>query len=435
MKKLGSEPHPVLEVEDDAAVAGKRVQPVGAQAIRTVRLHLNLPVESVPHRHERAPHHRLDRSIRRTPHADELPLDEGIFERAAAGARLGGQRADQEPVRKNESLGPFGRGAARRSGAQHRGGIAELERKAASQIEVLVPEEKVHVVPDDELGVRELDAGEEESEPTLVREGEALGLALDRSEPGFLPAIAGEETRDRAFPFQREPAPRRQLEEARVHSESRDLAPVFVEPGLAARLVEQDRASGRRIERPKAAREREASPVAVAVGVVKKVEPEPTSQELRVRVENLARRAVWLLRHRERHLLAQAEEILLLDRHPVVTLAAGPTQGARELRRPRIVRVYDDVDFAFGTFDRLRRDRHGPEDLQEAQVSLGLRYPGRFEQVSLRKKKLAPDDLRARNAVNRVGQTRGKGRLDVLEDVLGLDADAADAWGRLCPGR
>ena len=435
MKKLGSEPHPVLQVEDDAAVAGERVQAVGAQAVRTVRLHLNLPVEPVSHGHERASHHGLDRPVRRTPHADELPLDEGIFERAAAGARLSGQRADQEPARKNEPLGPFDGGAARRLGAQHRGGIAELERKAASQIEVLVPEEVVHVVPDDEIGVDELDAGEEESEPPLVWKGEALGLALDRSELGFLPAIADEESRDRAFPIEREPAARRQLEETSVHPESRDLAPVFVETGFAARLVEQDRASGRRIDRPEAAREREVPAVAVAVVVVEKVEPEPAPQELLVRIEDLARRAVRLLRHRERHFLAQAEEILLLDRHPVVTLPAGPTERARELRRPRIVRVHDDVDLAFGTFDRLRRDRHGPEDPQQAQVPLGLRHPGRFEKVSLPKKQLAADDLRAGHAVNRVGKARGKGRLGVLEDVLGLDADAADARGGLCPGR
>ena len=160
MKKLGSEPHPVFEIEDDPAVARERVKSVAAQAVRAVRLHLDLPVEAVSDRHERASHDGLARALRRPPHPEELTLDDGIFERAAARARLGGQRADQEPARKHEPLGPLRSGAARGLRAQYRRGVSELEGKRTSQVEILVPEEEAHVVPDDELGAVELDAGE-----------------------------------------------------------------------------------------------------------------------------------------------------------------------------------------------------------------------------------------------------------------------------------
>jgi hypothetical protein len=441
VKKLGREPDPVLQVEDDPAVSRESVQPVGAQAVRAVCLHLDLAVEAASNRHKRASHHGLMRALRRPPHSEELPFDERVFERTAPSPRRGAERADQEPPRKYEPLRPLKGGAGRPLRAQHRRRVAELERERAAQVEVLVPEEEAHVVLDGELGTRELGAGEEKSEAPFVRKGEAVGFAFDRPEPGLLSAITREETHHRAVPFQGEPASRRHLEEPRVHSESRDLAPVRVEPGLAARLVDEERASRRRIERAETAREREVPPVAVAVGVVEQVESEAPTQELRVGVKDLARRTVRTLRHGERHLLAQTEEVLLLDRYPVVTLPARPTERTRELRGPRVVRAHYHVDLTLAAFDRLGRDRHRPKDLENTQVPLGLRRLRRVEPVSLGEQELPADDLRPRHAVNRVGDPCQNGRLGILEDVLGLDPDAADALaglrrsGRGEPGR
>jgi hypothetical protein len=427
VKKLGGEPDPVLQVDDDATVPRESVQPIGAQAVRAVRLQLDFAVEAVSDRHERASHHGLTRALRRPPHSEELPLDEGVLERTAPRPRLGAERADQETPRKPEPLGPLNGGACRPLRAQYRRRVAELERERAAQVEVLVPEKIAHVLLHGEHGTRELGAGEEKSEAPFVWKGEAVGFALDRPEPGLLPAITRIETHDRAVPLQGEPPSRRHLEEARVHSESRDLAPARVEPGLAAPLVEEERASRRRIERTETAREREVLPVAVAVGVVEQVESQPPTQELRIGVQDLARRTVGPLRHGERHLLAQSKEVLLLDRYPVVTLPARPAERTRDLRGPRVVRVHHHVDLALDAFDRLRRDRHRPEQAQETQIPLGLRHLRRFEPVSLGEQELPADDLHPRHAVNRVGDPRQKGSLGVLEDVLGLDPDAPDA--------
>ena len=181
--------------------------------------------------------------------------------------------------------------------------------------------------------------------------------------------------------------------------------------------------------------------VAVAVGVVKQVESEAPTQELRIRVQDLARRTVGPLRQGERHLLAQPEEVLLLDRNPVVTLSARPPERTGELRGPRVVRAHHHVDLALAALDRLRRDRHGPEDPEKAEVPLGLRRLRRFEEVSLGEQELPADDLRPRDTVNPVGEPCQKGRLGILEDVLGFDPDAADAGaglrrsGRGQPGR
>ena len=441
MKKLRREPDPILQVEDDPTVTRESVQPVSAQAVRAICLHLDLAVEAVSKRHERAPHQGLARQLDWPPHPEELPLDEGVFERTAPSPRCRAERADQEPMGEVEPLGPLQGGAAGRLRAQHGRRVAELEGERGAQVEVFVPEKKSHVLLDREHGARELDAGEDVSEAPFLGKEEAVGFALDRPEPGLLPAITREESHDRTVPFQGEPPSRRHLEGARVHSESRDLAPVRVEPGLAAPLVEEERASRRRIERAETARELEVPPVAVAVGVVEQVESEAPAQELRVGVQDLARRTVRPLRHGERHLLALPEEVLLLDRHAIVTLPARPPEGTGQLRGPRVVRVHHHVDLALAALDRLRGDRHCPEDPEKAQVSLGLRRLRRFEEVSLGKQELPADDLRPRDAVNPVGEPCQKGRLGILEDVLGFDPDAADAGaglrrsGRGQPGR
>jgi hypothetical protein len=427
VKKLGREPDPVLQVDDDPTVAGESVQPIAAQTIRAVRLQLDVSVEVVSDRHERASHHGLTRPLRWPPHSEELTLDDGVLERTGSRPRLGAERTDQKTARKPETLGPLHGGAGRLLRAQHRRGVAELERERAAQVEVLVPEEVADVVLDVELGTRELDAGEEKSEAPFFRKREAVGFALDRPEPRFLPAITRVKAHDRTVPFQGEPAPGRHLEEARVHSESRDLASARIKPRLSAPLVEEERASGRRIEGTETAREGEVAPVAIAVGVVEEVESEAPAQQLRIGVENLPRRAVGPLRHGEGNLLAHAEEVLLLDRYSVVTLSARPAERTRKLRGPRVVRAHHHVDLAFGAFDRLRRDRHRPEQPQETQVSLGLRRLRRFESVPLGEQKLSPDDLRPCHAVNRVGDARQQRSLGVLEDVLGLDPDASDA--------
>jgi hypothetical protein len=431
VKKLGREPDPVLQVEDDPTVARESVQPVGAQAARPVRLHLDLAVEAVSNRHERAPHDGLPGELRRPPHPEELPLDEGVFERTVPSPRCRAERADQEPPGEREAPGPLEGRADRGLRAQYRRRIAELEGERVAEVEVLVPEKETHVLLDRENGARELDACEEKPEAPFVGKGEVVGFALDRPEPGLLPSITRVETHDRTVRFQGEPPSRRQLEGARVHSESRDLAPVRVEPGLAARLVEEERASRGRIERTEAAGQSEVPPVAVAVGVVEQVESQAPTQELRIGVQNLARRTVGPLRHRERHLLAQPEEVLLLDRHPVVALPARPPERTGKLRGPRVVRSHHHVDLALAALDRLGRDRHRPEDLEKTQVPLGLRRLRRVEEVPLGEQELPADDLRPRHAVNPVGDPCQKGGLGILEDVLGLDPDTADAGAGL----
>ena len=427
MEKLGGEPDPVLQVDDDPTVAREGVQPVGAQAVRPIRLQLDLAVESVSHRHESAPHQRLSRELGQPPHAEELAFDERVFERTAPRPRRGAERAEQKPPGKREPPGPLKGGADRGLRTQDRRGIAELEGERRAQVEVFVPEHEAHVVLDRELGARELDAREKEAEAPFVRKGEAFRCALDRPEPGLFPAITREESRNRPVAFQGQPAPSRHLEEARVHSETRDLRAVAVQPGLAARLVEEERASRRRIERAETAREKEVPPIAVAVGVVEQVEPEAPPQELRIGIERLARRSVGPLRRRERHLLAQPQEVLLLDRHPVVALPARAAEGTGDLRGPGVARVNHHVDLAVAPFHRLRRDGHRPKESQKTQILFGLRHVRRLEQAPLGKQQLPPDDLRPGHAVNRVGRPRQKRRLGILEDVLRLDPDASDA--------
>jgi hypothetical protein len=283
-------------------------------------------------------------------------------------------------------------------------------------------------------GARELDAAENVTEAAIFRENEAIGLALDPPEARLLPAISDEETRDRPISFQGEPPPRGHLVESRLHSESRDFAAVRVEPGLAASLIEEKRASARRIEGAEPAGQREVPPVPVAVGVVQEVESQPPPQELRVGVQDLAGRAVRPLRQRERDLLAQTEEVLLLDRHAVVGLSAGAAQVARQLRRPRVPRAHDDVDLIRAAGHWLPGDRHRPEKSQETQVPLGLHEFRRVEKVPLREEELAADDLRSRGAVNRVGDPTEEVRLGVLEDVFALDPDAPDPRSRLRSG-
>ena len=427
MEKLGREAHPVLQVEDDPAVARERVQLVGAQTVRAVRLHLDLAVEAISHSDERPSHHGLRRRCGGPPHCEELPLDERVFEGTASGPRLRAECPDQETPGNVNSPGQAKLGAGRRVRAHHGRRVAELEGECVAEIEVLVPEKVAHVGLDRELGTRKLGAGEEKSELPFLRKRELVGLELDRPEMGLLAPIPRVQAHDRAFPFQGEAASRRQLEEPCVHSEPCDLAPFRVEPGLAALVVVEERASRRRVERTESAGEREVLAVAVAVGAVEQVEPEPPTQELPVRVEDRASRTVRLLRRGECHLLAQAEEVLLLDRNPVVALPAGPAQRARQLRGPRVVSVHDDVDLALDAFDGLGRDRHGPEHAELTQVPLGLGHPRRFEQVPLGEEEFPADDLRPRHAVDRVGDPREPGSLGILEDVLRLDPDPADA--------
>ena len=146
MKELGREPDPVLQVEDDPTVAGESVQSVGAQAIRAVRVQLDLPIEAVCDRHDRASHHGLTRALRRPPHSEELPFDERVLERTAPSPRLGAERADHETPGKPKPPGPGNGGAASRLRAQHRRRIPEFDRKRAAQVEVLVPEKEAHVL-------------------------------------------------------------------------------------------------------------------------------------------------------------------------------------------------------------------------------------------------------------------------------------------------
>ncbi len=352
MEKLGRQAHSVLQIEDEPAVARERVQLVGPQPVRAVRLHLDLAVEAISHGEERPSHHGLRRRRRGPPHREELPLDERVFERAASGTRLRGERPDQESPGNVNSPGQAKLGACRRLRAHYGRRVAELEGESAAEVEVLVPEKVAHVGLDRELGTRKLDAGEEKSEAPFLRKREFVGLELDRPETGLLAPIPRVQAHHRAFPFQGEAASRRHLEGPRVHSEPCDLAPFRVEPGLVAPVVVEERASRGRVERPESAGEREVLPVAVAVGAVEQVEPEPPTQELPVRVEDRASRTVRLLRRGECHLLAQAEEVLLLDRNPVVALPTGSAQRARQLRGPRVVSVHDDVDLARR---RLRR--------------------------------------------------------------------------------
>ena len=431
MEELGRQAHSILQVEDEPAIARERVQPVGAQPVRAVRLHLDLAVQAISHREERPSHHGLPRRCGGPPHSEELPFDEGVFERAAPGTRLRGERPDQETPRDVDSPGQAKRRAGRGLRAHHRGRVAELEGESPAEVEVLVPEKVAHVVLDRELGACELDAGEEKSEAPFLRKREVVRPALDRPETGLLAPITRVQAHHWAFPFQGEAASRRHLEEPCVHSEPRDLASSRVEPGLPAPLVVEERASCGGVERAESAGEGEVPPVAVAVGVVEQVEPEPPTQELLIRVEDLAGRTVRPLRHGERHLLAQAEEVFLLDRDAVVTLPTGSAERARQLRGPRVVRVHDDVDFALDAFDGLRGDRHGPEHAELTQVPLGLGHPRRFEDVSLSEEEFPPDDLRPRHTVNRVGNSRQEGSLGILKDVLGLDPDAADAGAGL----
>ena len=299
MEKLGREAHPVLQVEDDPAVARERVQLVGAQTVRAVRLHLDLAVEAISHSDERPSHHGLRRRRGGPPHCQELPLDERVFEGAASGPRLRAERPDQETPGNVNSPGQAKLGAGRRVRAHHGRRVAELEGECVAEIEVLVPEKVAHVGLDRELGTRELDAGEEKSEAPFLRKRELVGLELDRPEMGLLAPIPRVQAHDRAFPFQGEAASRRQLEEPRVHSEPCDLAPFRVEPGLAALVVVEERASRERVERTESAGEREVLAVAVAVVAVEQVEPEPPTQELPVRVEDRASRTVRLLRRGE----------------------------------------------------------------------------------------------------------------------------------------
>ena len=132
-----------------------------------------------------------------------LHADETIDAPIASFPRCRADRADQEPMGEVEPLGPLHGDAAGPLGAQYRRGVAELERERAAQVEVLVPEKESHVLLDREHRARELDAGEEKAEAPFVRKEEAVGFALDRPEPGPLPARAGDPPTPRrsACPF------------------------------------------------------------------------------------------------------------------------------------------------------------------------------------------------------------------------------------------
>jgi hypothetical protein len=434
VEQLRRQADPVLQVENHPSVARESVQPVGAQPVRSIRLHLDFAIELVPVGDESAADHGLRRGLGRTPHRQELAFDERVLERAGPGPRRRAERRDQEPSRNSQPLRPGRPGAHRGLGVQDRRRVSDLERQLTADVEVFVPEEEPDVVLDRELGPRELDAGEDVAEAALVRQDEAVGTSLHSAETSLLPPISDEEARDRTVSLEREAAARGHFVGARVHAEPRDLAAVRVQPGLAASLIEEKRAAARRIERAESARQREVSPVPVAVGVVQEVEPQTLPEELRVGVENLAGRTVRPLRHRERDLLAQAEEVLLFDRHAVVGLPAGAPQVARELCRPGVPGPNHEVDLVLRSRDRLRSDRHRPEDPQSSQVPLGLRDLRGIEHVPLREEELAPDDLRPGGAMNSVGDPTEEVRLGVLEDVFALDADAPDPRPRLRSG-
>ena len=195
-------------------------------------------------------------------------------------------------------------------------------------------------------------------------------------------------------------------------------------------VVAQRHGAGRparveRVERP-----HHGGGVAPAVAVLRGAVAEggPAVEGAVARDQELVARAVELVRASVARRHAGAEHVVLADAEPA---RVGPTRAAgagADVERPGVARLHLDVDDAVVPGDRA--DRHFVEVALAVQQALGLLDQARRERLPALEQQGAPDHVRVGARVQRIGPAEEKLvllRIGRVEDVLGDDADLADA--------